>query len=170
MDYFKLAQVLKPQGIRGELKLKPFTDDLSRFSNLAHVFIKSKNEYIKYPVLSARTYKQFAYVKLEGIDSIEEAEPLRNKFLYIDRDHAAALPDGFNYIEDIIGCVVSDGKEVLGEVKDIFNTGAADIYVVNGIKNSFMFPVAPGVILSRDVSQKLIIVDRSRLAEVAIDD
>ena len=90
--------------------------------------------------------------------------------MYIARDHAAALPDGFDYIEDIIGCVVSDGKEVLGEVKDICNTGAADIYVVNGIKNSFMFPVAPGVILSRDVSQKLIIVDRSRLAEVAIDD
>ena len=143
---------------------------LKRQLHFLYVFIKSKNEYIKYPVLSARTYKQFAYVKLEGIDSIEEAEPLRNKFLYIDRDHAAALPDGFDYIEDIIGCVVSDGKEVLGEVKDIFNTGAADIYVVNGIKNSFMFPVAPGVILSRDVSQKLIIVDRSRLAEVAIDD
>ncbi|MFR9208002.1 MAG: hypothetical protein ACLVKR_06695 [Lachnospiraceae bacterium] len=75
--------------------------------------------------------------------------------MYIDRDHAAALPDGFDYI-DIIGCVVSDGKEVLGEVRHL-NTGAADIYVVNGIKIHLC--LSRLVILSRDVSQKLIIVD-----------
>ena len=169
MDYFKLAQVLKPQGIKGELKLKPFTDDLARFSNLAHVFIKNKNEYTEYPVLSSRTYKQFAYIKLLGIDTIEDAEMLRNKFLYIDRENAAELPDGADYIADIIGCKVFDGEDELGEVDDIFNTGAADIYVIKA-ERPFMFPAAPGVILSRDVAKKIIIIDPKRLSEVAIYD
>ena len=169
MDHFKLAQVLKPQGIKGELKLKPFTDDLTRFSKLVHVFIKKNGEFIEYPVESARTYKQFAYVKLEGIDSIEQAETLRNHFLYIDRENAAPLPEGSDYIADIIGCEVVSSGEILGKVADIFNTGAADIYVVKGVR-SFMFPAAPGVITSRDVAEKRMTVDPDRLKEVAIYD
>ncbi len=169
MDYFKIAQVLKPQGIKGEIKLKPFTDDASRFSNLAHIFIKKKGEYIKYEVESGRTYKQFAYLKLAEINSIEEAETIRNAFLYIDRDNAAELPEGHDYIADIIGCTVSDGESELGIVDDIFNTGTADIYVVKGDKG-FMFPAAPGVIVKRDVSKKMMLVDKKRLSEVAIYD
>lgn len=169
MDYFKIAQVLKPQGIKGEIKLKPFTDDIARFSNLAHIFINKKGQYIKYNVESGRTYKQFAYLKLKEINSIEEAETIRNAFIYIDRENAAKLPEGYDYIEDIIGCVVYDDETELGVVKEIFNTGAADIYVVKGAK-SFMFPAAPGVILNRDVTSKKMMVDKKRLKEVAIYD
>lgn len=169
MDHLKLAQVLKPQGIKGEIKLKPFTDDLSRFSKLVHVFIKKNGAFEEYHVESARTYKQFAYVKLKGIDSIEQAETLRGAFLYIDRQNAAKLPEGSDYIADIIGCEISDGQNVLGNVTDIFNTGAADIYVVKG-ERPFMFPAAPGVILKRTVQDKIIIIDPKRLSEVAIYD
>ena len=170
MDYLKLAQVLKPQGIKGELKLKAFTDDLARFSDLAHLYFKSGENYICYKVDSSRTYKNFVYVKLKEINSIEQAETLRNKFLYIDRDNAAKLPEGSDYIADIIGCAVYNESKKIGVVKEIINNGAGDIYVLTAEQGEIMFPAAPGVITLRDVKKKLITVDPKRFAQVALYD
>lgn len=168
--YLKLGKMLKPQGIKGEIKLSPYTDNLERFLDLPHIFFQVRGEYQKYNVQHARLYKTFAYLKLEGIDTIEQAEPFRGHFLYIDRENAAKLPQGAHYICDLIGLAVEDSEGVLlGQVKDVMNTGAADIYVVRGERN-MMFPAAPGVIQKVDVAGGKILVDKKRLEEVAIDD
>ncbi|MBQ9941705.1 MAG: 16S rRNA processing protein RimM [Christensenellaceae bacterium] len=169
MDYFRLGQVLKPQGIKGEVKIKPFVDDLGRFDDLTCVYLKDHGQYEKREVSSARTYKQFAFLKIEGFDDRNQAELLRNRYLYVDRENAAPLPEGAYYIADLEGCRVEDEKgNLLGTLEEIFNTGGVDIYSVKA-KKSFMFPLAPGVVLRRAPEEGVIVVDAARLAEVAVD-
>ena len=79
MDYFELGQVLKSQGIKGEVKLRPYTDDLERFGALCHVYLKKGGTYQKHSVQSARVYKEFAFLKIEGIDDRNAAEELRRR-------------------------------------------------------------------------------------------
>ena len=170
MDYYKLAKVLKPQGLKGELKLKPYTDDPERFYDLSHIFIKSNNEFIKYNVNAARLYKQFVYLKIDEINTYEEADKHRNSFLYIDKN-SAKKPEGSYFIADLIGMkVIDEHNNTYGELSNVFNTGSTDIYCVKNGKKELMFPAAPGVIISVDEEKRLIIINSIRLDEVAVYD
>ena len=169
MEYYKLAKVLKPQGLKGELKLQPYTDDHERFYDLSHIYIKKGGAYEPHDIQSARLYKQFAYLKITGIDSCEDAEALRGHFLYIDRESAQKPEDSY-FIADLIGMSVkAEDGSVYGTVKDVFNTGAADIYIISGTA-SFMFPAAPGVISDIDEKNRIITVNSTKLKEVAVYD
>ena len=170
MDFFKLDQVLKPQGIKGELKLRPFVDDLARFSELTHVYLKQGSEYICRKVEYSRIYRSFAYIKISGCEDRNQAEMFRGFYLYIDREHATPPAEGGFYIADLIGMDVFDNTGTkLGNVADVFNTGAADIYVIKGARG-FLFPDAPGVILKTNLAARKIILDAVRLKEVAVYD
>lgn len=169
MDYYKLARVLKPQGLKGEFKLKPFVDDISRFYDLSHIYLKKENQYIEYLVEKARTYKQFAYLKVTGIEDCDAAEALRGSYIYIDKA-SAKKPEGSHFIADLIGMEIrgTDGF-LYGVLKNVLQTGAADIYEVKGEK-SFLFPAVPHVVLSVDEEKRVISVDHARLKEVAVYD
>ena len=147
---------------------RPYTDDLARFSDLPHVFLKNGGQYEKREVLAARTYKQFVYLKIQGCGDRNTAEAFRGKTLYIDRENAAPLPEGAHYIADLIGLlVVNDAGKQLGTLKEVLQHGAADVYVVEGDK-PFLFPAVPGVIIRTDIAGGTIIVDGKRLQEVAV--
>ncbi len=168
-EFLKIGQILKPQGIRGEVKLKPFVDDLDRFYDLETVYLKQKGTYEKFQVESARTYKQFAYLKLAGIEDRNTSETLRNLSVYVDRANAAKLPEGAFYIADLIGLsVYDDAGACLGTLEEIMQTGGVDVYAVKG-ERSFLFPAAPGVILERNLETGRIVLDGKRLKEVRVD-
>ena len=169
MDYYKLAKVLKPQGLKGEFKLKPFVDDISRFYDLSHIYLKKNNRYVEYPVEKSRTYKQFAFLKVTGIDDCDAAEAIRGEYIYIDKA-GAKKPEGAHFIADLIGMDVigTDGTRH-GTLKNVMQTGAADIYEIKGQKN-FMIPAVPHIVLSIDEEQRVITVDSERLGEVAVYD
>lgn len=171
MDYFELGQVLKSQGIKGEVKLRPYTDDLERFGALCHVYLKKGGAYQKHSVQRARVYKEFAFLKIEGIDDRNAAEELRGQSIYIDREHAAPLPEGAYYIADLIGLrVEEEGGEVVGVVEDIIKiAGGMDVYQVKTEKGNILFPAAPGVIVQKDIQAGRMVVDKKRLNEVCVD-
>jgi 16S rRNA processing protein RimM len=158
-EYFELGRILKPQGIKGEVKLDAFTDGLSRFLDLEFVYFK-KTEYERVDIENARIDARYAYLKLRGIDTRDDAEKLRGTLLYIDRAHAAKLPEGAFYIQDLIGCTV----------KDDTGNGAADVYVVKLEKGTCMFPAVGHIVLVRDIENGVITVDAQRLTEVAVYD
>ena len=151
MDYFELGQVLKSQGIKGEVKLRPYTDDLERFGALCHVYLKKGGTYQKHSVQSARVYKEFAFLKIEGIDDRNAAEELRGQSIYIDREHAAPLPEGAYYIADLIGLrVEEEGGEVVGVVEDIIKiAGGMDVYQVKTEKEISSFLRRPASLCRR---------------------
>ena len=169
-DFFELGKVLKPQGIRGEIKIQAYTDDLSRFSYLKHIFI-SKDGYMKIVgFFKASVDTENEYMLLYGLHDRDAAEKLRGIYLYVDRENAAKLPQGSYYIQDLIGLKVTDdeGREY-GEVKDILQNGCADVYVVKG-EVSMMFPAVPDVIVSRDIEKGIMVLRKKRLDEVCIYD
>lgn len=170
--YFVLGQVLKPQGIRGELKLKAFTDDLSRFDYLHFIYLKDGEAYIKHSVEHARTDAKFAYLKIEGIGDMDQAESLRGQYLYVDRENAAKLEEGAHYISDLVGLlVVTGGGEKLGRLTDILQNGAKDVYVVKlDGGGTLLFPSVDGVFLKKDIPGGKIVVDAKKLEEVAVYD
>ena len=127
----EVGQIVNTFGIKGEVKVTPFTDDMNRFDDLKKVYVKTRKEEKLYKVENARYHKNMVLLKLEGIENPEQAEMLKNAFLEIDREDAIPLEEGTYFIADLIGLeVYTDEGKLLGKVDDIYNTGTNDIYVV----------------------------------------
>lgn len=159
----KIGIILKPQGIKGELKIEPLTDNPDRFKKLKTVVIEAT----RYEVLSSRVGSDAVYLSLVGVDR-SVAETLRQKYIEVDRAEAVKLPKDRNFIIDIIGCKVVSEDTEFGIITDILQHGSADVYVVKKGKAEFMFPALKKVVLSVDVENKTVTVDGAALSEVAV--
>ena len=160
-----IGEVLKPQGIRGEIKVKALLDRTEDFKAFKRVYIGGT----EYKVLSCRSDSAAAYLVLSGIADRNAAEFLRGKQVEGLRSDAPALDDEQYYIVDIIGCeVLSEDGEVLGEISDILSAHT-DIYVLRKGEKEFMFPALKEVILSVDVEEKKMTVNKKRLGEVFVE-
>ena len=127
----EVGQIVNTFGIKGEVKVTPFTNDVSRFDDLEKVYVKTRKEDKLYKVENVRYHKNMVLIKLEGIENPEQAELLKNAYLEVDREDAIPLEEGQYFIVDLIGLdVYTDEGKLLGKVDDIYNTGANDIYVV----------------------------------------
>lgn len=158
-----IGKVLKPHGVRGGLKVKSFMDTPYAFSEIKKVFI---NE-IEYEVEGMQPSANFVIINLARINSIEEAEELRNAKIFINRGQAPKLPKGRYYIDDLLGCEVFINENSAGKLYDIIQSGAADIYCVEG-KKKFMFPYVGNVIKNIDIENKKISLNKQELGKVAV--
>ena len=164
-DTIVIGEVLKPQGVRGEIKVKPLLDDAADMRSFKKVYIGGK----EYKVLSCRTDAQAAYLALSGIADRDAAELLRGKEIEALRADAPALEEGRYYIVDIIGCaVVTEKGKRLGEIADIL-PAHTDIYVMREGDKEYMFPAAEGVLLDVDVEKKIVTVSEKRIGEVLVE-
>ena len=164
-DKITVAIVLKPQGIRGEIKVKAMTDSAQDLTAFKSVLIDGA----EYSVLSVRTQGEFAYLSLKGIADRNGAELLRGKNIEVERTALPELPDGRYYIADLIGCtVINERGDVLGTVEDV-TPAKTDIFTLRrDDKKTIMFPSADGVILNVDEGNKKITVSAKRFKEVSI--
>ena len=161
-----IGEVLKPQGIRGELKIKTFTDFPEDVKAFKTVYIDDT----PYKILSFRVGNDgAAYVGLRGIPDRNAAELFRGKLIEGERDDAPALDEGQYYIVDIIGlsCETEEG-EVLGIVKNVQNL-SSDIYTIEKAGKSVLFPAVKGVIKKVDLENKKLIVDKLIFDQIAVD-
>lgn len=165
MDRLLIGEVLKPQGIRGELKIKTFTDFPEDVKKFGTVYIEDK----PYKILSFRVGTDgMAYIGLRGIPDRNAAELFRGKKLEGAREDAPELEEGRYYIVDIIGlsCETQDG-EFLGTVKDIKNL-SSDVYTIEKDGKSILFPVVKNVIIDIDLQNKKVVIDKSVFEEIAV--
>lgn len=157
-----IGEILKPQGVRGEVKVKPLLDDAADMRHFKKVYIGGK----EYKVLSCRADAQAAYLALSGVADRDAAELLRGKQIEALRADAPALEEGRYYIVDIVGCdVIADSGERLGQIADVI-PAHTDIYVLHNGEKEGMFPAADGIILEVDTESKIITVDKKRFFEV----
>lgn len=159
-EYFEIGQIVNTTGLKGVIKVKPFTDDITRFEDLKTIYISMKNELREFPIEQVRYNKNMVLLKLKGIDTIEEAEKYRNLYLKIHRKDAGELEENTYFIVDILGCkVCTEQGEELGSLIDIFPTGSNDVYVVkNEEGKQVLLPAIKEVIKKVDIENKLIIV------------
>ena len=155
----EIGQIVNTFGIKGEIKVVPFTDDINRFDDLEKVYVKTKKDSKLYKVENARYHKNMVLLKLKGIENPEDAEKLRNSYLEIDREDAIPLEEGTYFIADLIGLdVYTDEGVLLGKVDDIYNTGANDIYVVkNELGKQVLLPGIKDVIKEVKLDDKIIV-------------
>ena len=163
-DKLIVGEVLKPQGIRGELKIKPFTDDAQVFRAFSRVFVGET----EYKVLSVRTGGGAVFLGLKGVADRNAAELLRGQQITVLREDAPVPEEGRYYIADLLGCrLVTQEGEVLGTLTDV-RQAATDVYTVEMDGNEVLFPAAEGVVTAVDVEGGVITVDKKRFYEVAV--
>lgn len=159
-----VATVLKPQGIRGEIKVKALTDSAEDLKAFKEILIGGEN----FSVLSVRASGEFAYLTLRGIADRNAAELLRGKSVEVMREEMPALPEGRYYIADLTGCtVVNERGDVLGEVTYV-TPAKTDIYTLEKGGKEINFAAADGVITDVDVAAKKITVNGKRFKEVSL--
>lgn len=160
-EYFEVGQIVNTNGLKGLLKINPFTDDITRFERLKTIFIEHKKELLEFEIESVRYQKKQVLLKLKGIDTIEEAEKYREDYLKINRNKEEKLPEDTYYIVDLIGLdVYTENGELLGKLDDVFSTGSNDVYVVkNSEGKQILLPAISDVIKNIDLEQKKIVVN-----------
>ena len=159
-EYLEIGQIVNTNGLKGTLKVKPLTDDITRFEDLETVYIEKGKELIEFTIQEVKYSKNMVLLKLEGIDNIDEAEKYKNFYLKINREDAVELEEDSYFIVDIIGCeVYTDTDELLGKVIDVFPTGSNDVYTVkNSEGTEILLPAIEDVIKDVDIKNKKIIV------------
>ncbi len=168
-DFIRIGQVLKPQGIKGAVKVRPETDDPDRFLDLRSVYLQEGEGYRKAGVEDVSVRNAHVYLFLDGSKSRAQAETQRDLCLFVARKDAVALPEGRYFICELIGCdVVDEDGEKLGVLRDILSSGASDVYVLDTPRGRLMFPAVPHVVLQVDIPQQLVTVDRKALQEVSV--
>ena len=159
-----IGKILKPQGIRGEVKVKAYTDSGEEFKALKRVFIGGE----EYKILSVRVAPDAVFLGLRGVPDRNAAELLRDKEIVIPREEAPEPEEGSYYIADLLGSeIVTEEGEPLGVLKEI-RQAATDVYTLLSGEKEILFPAAKGVILLIDVETKKIVVDKKRFFEVAV--
>ena len=170
-EYLLIGEVLRPQGIKGQVKVRPDTDDPWRFEDLEWVYVKKGDSYEKAEIADVSVRDDGVYLRLNGVQDRDAAEKQRGWMLYVDRAHARELAENETFICDLIGCKAVDlsGNEI-GVVKDVLQPGGNDVYVIKTPKGEMLLPALKHVVPEIDVEKGLMIIDEKRLPEVAVCD
>ncbi len=161
MNSVLIGQIVNVHGIRGEVKVYPYTDDVDNLSKiLKKIYI---DENLKQGFKSScRVQKGMILMKLTSIDTVEKAEELRDKYIYISDEDLDTLEEDSYYIKDLIGSDIVDitNNEVFGKLDYIFNTGANDVYEITTTQNTKVYlPAIKQVIKKVDVKARKIYVE-----------
>ena len=160
MKNLEVGQIVNTFGIKGFVKVNPWVNDVMRFEKLKKVYIIIRNEHKELEIEEVKYHKNQVLLKFKGIDTIEQAEIIRNAIIEIDRENAIPLEKGEYFIADLLESeVFTDEGEKIGILDDIYNTGSKDIYVVkNELGKNILLPGIKDVIKEVDVENKKIIV------------
>lgn len=156
----EIGQIVNTYGIKGFLKVVPYTDDITRFESLKSIYVETKNSLKTFIIEEVKYSKNLVLLKLKGIDDINSATIYKNCYLKIDRKDAVELPEDSYFIIDLIGITVyTDRHKELGNIVDVYSTGANDIYVVkNELGKQVLLPAIGEVIKNVDIKDKKMIV------------
>lgn len=155
-DYLQVGVIATTHGIRGEVKVFPTTDDPDRFRMLKSVILDTGREQKPLEIEGVKFFKQYVILKFRGIDNINDIEKYRKMPLMIPRSDAVELEEDEYFMADIIGMrVETDDSKDFGTVKDIMETGANDVYVVDStLHGEVLIPAIKDCILEVNVEEK----------------
>lgn len=164
LNRFRLGQIVNAVGLKGESKVYPYTDYKERFEELDSLYIENT----VYEIEKVRYMGEMAVIKFAGISNRNDAEALKGKYLYIDRENARTLGEDEYFVPDLIGIDVKDEEgKFIGKICDVIQNSAQDVYEIEISKGkTFMIPAVGEFILNVDINNKEMIV---RLIEGMID-
>ena len=153
--YLEAGQIVGTHGVRGEVRVQPWCDSPEQFATFKKLYWDAAG---KQPVkVKGRPHKNIALVVLEGVTTVEAAQVLRGKMLYVDRKDLK-LPKGHYLVQDLIGIKVVDvdTDEVYGTLTDVSQTGANAVYHMNTDKGQVLIPAIPDVVVKIDLKKEIL--------------
>ena len=166
MNLIEIGIILKPQGIKGEIKIQPKTDDISRFNKLSYIILDGAEK----KVIKVRTIDRAAFLLIEGISDRNEAEKLRGKSIFVYRKDSVKSSDRY-FIDDVVGCSVLGENCCYGKVIEIMkNKLNRDVYVIENNGKKILFPFISSLVVSVDIENKIIKVDDNIFKEVSVNE
>lgn len=167
--FLAIGEILKPQGVHGEIKLRPITCDPSRFNGLKTVFLQENGAFEPVAVKTTRIDPDAVYLMMAGVRDREAAERLRGRLIFVNRENAVELPEDANFICDLIDCEATDDSgRAIGRLVDVLQPGGGDVYVFRGPLGEVLVPALKRVVLHVDVNNKKILLSRAALSECAV--
>ncbi|HCX62510.1 ribosome maturation factor RimM [Sedimentibacter sp.] len=157
-DYIKVGKIVNTHGVKGYLKCLPLTDDMERFEELKYVYTEKDNTKRKLKDVWYRN--NMVYILLENINDMSTAETFRDSYISILEDQLRELPEDSYYLFDLVEMeVYSDDGEYLGKIKEIYQTGANDVYEITNKNKSFLIPAVKEVVKKVDVENKKMVIN-----------
>lgn len=159
-EFLRVGVISSTHGVRGEVKVYPTTDDPRRYEDLEKVLLDTGKEHTELAIEKVRFFKNQVILKFKDHNSIEAVERYKGMDLLISREDAVPLGENENYIADLIGMnAVTDQGETLGVLKDVLQTGANDVYVIETLqKEEILLPAIRDCILDVDVEEQKMLV------------
>ena len=159
-EFLQVGAIANTHGIAGEVKIYSMTDDIMRFKKLKEVYLDTGRERMLLHVVSCKFVKNQPVLKFREFKNINEIEPYIRCGLFVSRDQAVPLGKDEYYIADLIGLkVLREEGSYLGELVDVLQTGANDVYVVKMEDGrEILLPVIRDCIKKVDLEQGEIVV------------
>jgi len=156
-----VGTVLKAVGLKGELKIKPLTDNPGRYIVGGRLWLEGEDGLSPFTITSVREYKGNLTVSLEGIESVDEAGRYGGRDVFVPESEVPPLPEGEFYHYQVLGLPVYTYKgRLLGKVTDIITAGEKDVYVVGGGGEEYLIPVTDDAVDEIDVKNGKILLRR----------
>jgi 16S rRNA processing protein RimM len=153
-QFLAVGQIINTHGVNGELKVLPLTDDIRRFRKLDTVFIEGVEKKIVWCKLQADK----VILKIEGIDTVEEAHKYFTKYIDVKREDAVELPENAYFVAELMGCTVYDTNgQNLGVIFDVLHTGSNDVYWIKEGKE-LLIPALKDIVTEVDIENRKIVI------------
>ncbi len=158
--YLEAAKIVSTHGVMGEVRAQSYCDDPGILCHLSMLYLDPQG---KRPIglQQGRVHKNVVILKLDGVNSLEDAQKLRGQMLYLDRRDLVLEP-GQYFIQDLLGCTVADAdhpEQEYGVLVDVTNTGASDIYHIKAPDGRLLLaPAIPQVVKQVDPEQGKILI------------
>jgi 16S rRNA processing protein RimM len=161
VDLIAVGEIIKAQGVQGELKVLPLTDNLNRFGQIRRIYFRAKEGLRELKLVRYRPFQGYVLLKFDGITDLTTAEALGRGLIYIPRQERPQLPAGRYYLDEIEGLkVVTTAGEDLGTVVRIIETGSNDVYCIeDASRKQILIPALKNVILEINLGQGKMVVE-----------
>ena len=156
-EYLEAGKIINKRGLGGELKVESYCDSPDVFCTFEKISLDENGKDIR-KVLSAKLYKEWVYLKIEGVNTAEDADRIRNRLIYVNRNDIEIDEDSI-FIDDILGLDVidADNGTVYGTLDEVFNRGASDIYRVVKDDKEYLIPAVDEIVIEIDVEKGIFI-------------
>ena len=160
MEYRAIGKILKPVGVRGAVKVLPLSESVERLLKLKHAWIgRNLETIVEQHIADTHQVHGKAVLRFEGICTLQEAEALRNFFVFVNAVRQKVKKKGHYFIDEIIGCqVVTEEEKKVGIIRDVLKLPANDLWVVGDSKKEVLIPAVKEFIRSVDVQARRIII------------
>ena len=157
-QYLESGKIVGTHGIKGEVRIDPWCDSPQFLAAFDKLYLDDRGE--TFIEVKSRPHKNITLCKIKGVDNIDDAQRLRGRIVYIDRDDVK-LEEGVNFVQDLIGLAVidADSGENYGKITDVLRTGANDVYEVTSPDGQkLLVPVIAEVIPARNIDEGFVLL------------